>query len=709
MDKGDIIDGKYRIEEFVGEGAMGVVYRGVEVTTSEDVAIKFRKGDVDAGRFVRESQIMAQVAEHPNVIDIKDIGSHEGSDYFVMPFITGGTLKEVLGSTGPLNLEKVVHYLSPICDALDYMHIHGIVHRDLKLSNIMIDGEGKVLVMDLGLALDLEGTRLTVSGQPLGTAIYMSPEQAGGRKDDIDHRSDIYSLGIILYQLLTGEIPFTGDFTEILIAHVSELPEPPSAKLAGLSDEIDDIILKALEKEPSDRYWSAGELFRRINELAWEQQREAQEKMTEEMENTKEALRQKDYGIESLQQEIAKLQAEFVQRDIHDNVVGELKAKTEEYNQTKEELDTSQKELTNKETTIQSLKQDLDFVRSKSVVISKKNFFPFVAAILIVAAGAFVYFGYFQGNIIKRGGAIKKPPQKAVTSKLFTSKQLERTRGGQISAVNISADGKFLAVATPTGIELFSPKNLQKVRPLKENVKVGNIVTFSCNGDFLASYVEEETAVKLWNVVSGKGYKPLGSVKEKPYSLALNPDGSILATAEGDVVKLWDTEIDKLTKTLKAHTGSIESLAFSPDSSMLASGSWDTTARIWNVATGASKALHGHGDVVCCLAFNRDASSLASGSWDATVKIWDADSGALTKTLEEHAGAVTAIAFSPNGQYLASGGEDKMLRLWDVPQGTLKKNLRGHKGAIVSVTFSPDGSLLVSGSDDGVVFTWNLK
>ena len=708
MDKGDIIDGTYRIEEFVGEGAMGVVYRAVELHTSADVAIKFRKGDVDAERFMRESQIMAKVAEHPNVIDIKDIGVHERTDYFVMPFVTGGTLKEVLERMGPLNLEQAIYYFAPICDALDYMHIHGVVHRDLKLSNIMIDDKEQVLVMDLGLALDVERSRLTVSGQPLGTALYMSPEQAAGRTSEIGPPSDIYSLGIILYQLLTGEIPFTGDFTEILIAHVSEIPEPPSAKLAGLSDEIDEIILKALEKAPDDRYWSAGEFFRRINVLAWKEQREAQEEMAREMENTKEAVQQRDSQIESLQEDIAKLQEEFVQRETHDKVVEELKAKTEEYNQTKEELDTAQKDIANKEATVQTMKLDLDFVRSESVVIGKKKFFAFVATILILAAGAFAYFGYFQGDILKRGGAIKEPPQKTVASKLFTSKQLERTRSGEISAVNISADGKFLAVATPTGIELFNAKDLREVRPLKENVEAGNIATFSRNGKLLASYVEEETAVKLWNVASGKGQKTLNNIKEKPYSLVLNSDGSVLATAEGDVVKLWDTATDKLTKTLEGHTGSVESLAFSHNGSMLASGSWDTTVRIWNATTNTSKSLNGHGDVVSCLAFNGNANTLASGSWDATVKIWDANSGALTKTLEEHTGAITAIAFSPDGQYLASGGEDRMVKLWDVSQGTLKKNLSGHKRPIVSVTFSPDGRSLVSGANDGVVFVWNL-
>ena len=707
MNIGDIIHGKkndYRVEEFVGEGAMGVVCKGKELRDSGGyVAIKFRKGDVDADRFMREAQMMQQI-EHPNIIDIKDTGSHKGSDYFVMSFITGGTLKEMLTRTGPLNLEQVIDYLSPICDALDYMHIHGLVHRDLKLSNIMIGEDGRVVVMDLGLALDPNRTRLTVSGQPLGTAIYMSPEQAAGRTDDIGPPSDIYSLGIILYQLLTGEIPFTGEFTEILIAHASEAPEPPSAKLAGLSEEVDEIILKALEKEPDDRYWTAGELFRRINELAWEQKSEELESVAVGLEKAERAIKQRDDDINALQEEIAKLRQGVVQREAHEKLEGELQAKTDECNQTGEMLDAAQKEIQSKEEAIQALKKDL----AKKVVIGRKKFYAFVAAILIIAAGTFAYFGHFQEVISKKRGEATKPTQKTKTAKPFTSKKLERARTGKISAVNFSADSKFLAVATPTGIELFDAKDRWEIRPLKGNVEVGNILSFNGNGRLLASYVAETKAVNLWNVEFGKQQKTLNSIKEKPYSLTLNSDGSALATAEGDVIKLWNTTEDKLIKTLSGHTGDVESLTFSSDDRLLASGSWDTTVIIWNLITDTSKVLNEHNDVVSCLAFNRDASVLASGSWDNTVKLWNVGSGALAKTLEGHISLVTAIAFSPDGQYLASGGEDGIVKLWDVSQGRLKKDLSRHKQAIVSVAFSPDGRFLVSGSNDGVVLAWNL-
>src|SRR5436853_656623 len=208
-------------------------------------------------RFRREAKNAAALS-HPNIVSIYDRGEAEGTYYIAMEYIDGRTLKELIVSRGPAPLTVAVEYARQILSALRFAHRHGIVHRDIKPHNVLVDAEGRVKVTDFGIAR-AGGWQMTEAGSIVGTAQYLSPEQARGT--DVDQRSDLYSLGVVLYELLTGTLPFNGDTpVEIAMKHLSTVPEPPSERRPDVPRDLDLIVMRALAKDPDDRYESAEEM-----------------------------------------------------------------------------------------------------------------------------------------------------------------------------------------------------------------------------------------------------------------------------------------------------------------------------------------------------------------------------------------------------------------------------------------------------------------
>lgn len=255
--------GRYEIIGELGRGAMGVVYKANDPTIGRTVALKTMRLDVhglDTGEMVRRFKNEARAAgllNHPNIVTIYDAGEHEGIFYIAMEFIEGTTLHELLQQKRILDAEEVVQLSREICRGLDYAHAHGIVHRDVKPANIMITARGAVKIMDFGIAK--AGGSMTSTGQVLGTPNYMSPEQVKGRS--LDGRSDLFSFGVILYEMLTGEKPFVGqNVTTIIYKIVNESPISPRDLDVTIHPGLSAIVIKALAKPPEERYQSGAEL-----------------------------------------------------------------------------------------------------------------------------------------------------------------------------------------------------------------------------------------------------------------------------------------------------------------------------------------------------------------------------------------------------------------------------------------------------------------
>ncbi|MGH3678496.1 MAG: Stk1 family PASTA domain-containing Ser/Thr kinase [Mycobacterium sp.] len=260
---------RYELGEILGFGGMSEVHLARDLRLHRDVAVKVLRADLARDpsfylRFRREAQNAAAL-NHPAIVAVYDTGEAETPagplPYIVMEYVEGVTLRDIVHTDGPMPAQRAIETIADACQALNFSHQHGIIHRDVKPANIMISKSGAVKVMDFGIARAIadSGNSVTQTAAVIGTAQYLSPEQARG--DSVDARSDVYSLGCVLYEILTGEPPFIGDSpVAVAYQHVREDPTPPSQRHAGISPELDAVVLKSLAKNPENRYQTAAEM-----------------------------------------------------------------------------------------------------------------------------------------------------------------------------------------------------------------------------------------------------------------------------------------------------------------------------------------------------------------------------------------------------------------------------------------------------------------
>src|SRR5947209_6137043 len=259
---GTLFDGRYQILRKLGAGGMANVYLAEDQELGRRVAIKIlndrhANDEQFVERFRREAKNAAGLS-HPNIVSIYDRGEAENTYYIAMEYLDGRSLKELVVARGPLPVEDVIAFTRQVLAALRFAHRKGVVHRDIKPHNVMADADGRLKVTDFGIAR-AGASQMTEAGSIIGTAQYLSPEQARGAA--VDQRSDLYSIGVVLYEMLTGEVPFNGETpVEIAMRHLSDTPQPPSTKRPEIPPDLDMIVLRALAKNPDDRFQTAEEM-----------------------------------------------------------------------------------------------------------------------------------------------------------------------------------------------------------------------------------------------------------------------------------------------------------------------------------------------------------------------------------------------------------------------------------------------------------------
>lgn len=258
-----VFNGRYKIIEKIGGGGMADVYKAEDLTLGRTIALKilhkqFASDEGFLERFRREAQAAAKL-NHPNIVSIYDVGDENGIYYIVMEYVPGMTLKKIIQKDAPLSTEKTVHIAMQIAKAMEFAHQHEIIHRDIKPQNVMITDSGEIKVTDFGIARAGTTSTMTRTGSILGTAHYISPEQAQG--SIVGPTTDIYSLGVVMYEMATGELPFRGENpVAVALKHINDTPLPPRGVFAAVPESLEAVIMKAMNKNPSDRYRSADAL-----------------------------------------------------------------------------------------------------------------------------------------------------------------------------------------------------------------------------------------------------------------------------------------------------------------------------------------------------------------------------------------------------------------------------------------------------------------
>jgi WD40 repeat protein/serine/threonine protein kinase len=717
----------YEVLGEIHRGGQGVVYHAIQNSTQREVAIKVMRegpfaGAYDRMRFEREVRVLSAM-KHPNIVSIHDSGIAAGLTYFVMNYIAGEPLDTFVAKTR-CGVDAVLRLFVKICDAVNAAQLCGVIHRDLKPGNIRIDDRGEPHVLDFGLAKidrqspvpsspsadpsfqapvpspqagvprfqspvesgrssgpssgdwQLETGNYTETGQFVGSLPWASPEQAEGAPSEVDVRTDVYSLGVILFQALTGLFPYPvgGGLQTVLDNIQNAVPIRPSAIRREINDEVETIVLKCLQKDRQRRYQNAGELSRDVQRYL------RGEPIDAKRDSTLYVLRKQ---LRRYRVPVVAALAVFV--SLIAGIIGTTRATWRAQRAEAEAEARAGEEF--------RLRERADWESYKACL---------TAADAALGANDTVTA---KARLDASPARLRGWEWQQLASRLDQSLASYPVAGEIISRCAISPDGSVVILPlSKGGLSEVDARTGQSVRTITPPGPDVTAIEFSNDGSRMALGLRSGEIIvrslKDDREVVRFQAGPVGAIA----ALAFGPDATLLASASvpgsgPNSIQVWKAESGEAFGTIEETEAGITSMAFRPDGRVLVSGHMKPHAgfRMWDVETW--RELHSVdfvGQDVYDVRFDPSGRVLAVASQESSIKLYDAESGVEVRKLAGHSASVRGIAFDAAGRRLASASADQTVRVWDVDSGASLSCRRGHLNAVTQVAFLPGDSGLVS-------------
>jgi WD40 repeat protein len=694
----------YEVLEELGRGGMGVVYKARQLGLNRVVALKLIRGgfaaDAEAlARFKTEAEAVARL-QHPNIVQVYEVGEHQGRPYCAFEYAEGGSLDAKAGGV-PQPADEAARTVQALAAAVHAAHERGVVHRDLKPANVLLGGDGTPKVGDFGLAKLLVGQTAgqTQSGAILGTPSYMAPEQAAGRIKEVGPLTDVYALGAILYELLTGRPPFRGETPmDTMVLVMSGEPVPPSRLNRKVPRDLETVCLKCLERDPARRYGGARELADDLGRYLAREPIVARPlgvvgrwwRWCRRKPGLAAALGLALFAL------VAALGLAVSLAVVQTKAVAELRIEQKKTEEEKEKTE-AEKQKAEKALYDQRL-QSAGLALEQGLMLCERGDedrgLLWLARALELAPAA---EADLRHAILANLGAWRHrlPTLKAILP-----------HGDQIAAADVSADGRFALTA--------GGDNKARLWDLTTGLPVGAPLThagwlyvarFSLDGRVVVTGCGDNTA-RFWSAATGEPLGPPLKHDDYPTAAVFLPDGRALVADMAGVVRRWDPTTGKQIGPELRHGRGIWAAELSPDGRTYATLA-DHSAVLWEAATGRELFILKHPGELRALAFSADGKTLVTGGSDKFARLWEVSSGKAVGQPLPHPHTVWSAAFSPDGTTVLTGCDDGRGRLWDVATGLPRGQPLGHQGAIKQVAFSGDGRTAVTASGDGTARLWD--